>query len=193
MLIRPQEHDSGVSKYNGGMHMEENRETGKKKTMDISVLSHEITYRRYLLNKGKVKDLFENISIPEYIALHSIARESEESSIYGQKTYLKDISAKMELTMRQTSKMIGDMRDRGLLIWSHDGNGSEGTYVTITEAGEKLLEQQQVLFKDYYGRVIKKFGKENLIQLLNMMKQLETVMSSELEEMEEQEDDGEFE
>ena len=69
--------------------MEENRETGKKKTMDISVLSHEITYRRYLLNKGKVKDLFENISIPEYIALHSIARESEESSIYGQKTYLK--------------------------------------------------------------------------------------------------------
>ena len=78
-------------------------------------------------------------------------------------------------------------------MWSHDGNGSEGTYVTITEAGEKLLEQQQVLFKDYYGRVIKKFGKENLIQLLNMMKQLETVMSSELEEMEEQEDDGEFE
>ena len=44
------------SKYNGDMHMEENRETGKKKTMDISVLSHEITYRRYLLNKGKVKD-----------------------------------------------------------------------------------------------------------------------------------------
>ena len=86
-------------------------------TSDISVLSHEITYRRYLLNKGKVKELFQNISIPEYIALHSIAKRSDESSIYGQKTYLKDISAKMELSMRQTSKMIVELRDRGLLTW----------------------------------------------------------------------------
>ena len=172
------------SKYNGGMHMEENRETGKKKTMDISVLSHEITYRRYLLNKGKVKDLFESISIPEYIALHSIARESEESSIYGQKTYLKDISAKMELTMRQTSKMIGDMRDRGLLIWSHDGNGSEGTYVTITPAGEEKLQEQEDVLKKFYGSVIESFGTEKLIQLLQLMQELETTMSLAFEKME---------
>ena len=171
--------------------MEENRETGKKKTMDISVLSHEITYRRYLLNKGKVKDLFENISIPEYIALHSIARESEESSIYGQKTYLKDISAKMELTMRQTSKMIGDMRDRGLLIWSHDGNGSAGTYVTITDSGQAMLQSQEEILKKYYGRVFEKFGKDNLILLLQLMKQLETVMSREMENLEvEKHDEG---
>ena len=164
--------------------MEENRETGKKKTMDISVLSHEITYRRYLLNKGKVKDLFENISIPEYIALHSIARESEESSIYGQKTYLKDTSAKMELTMRQTSKMIGDMRDRGLLIWSHDGNGSEGTYVTITPAGEEKLQEQEDVLKKFYGSVIESFGTEKLIQLLQLMQELETTMSLAFEKME---------
>ena len=170
--------------------MEENRETGKKKTMDISVLSHEITYRRYLLNKGKVKDLFENISIPEYIALHSIARESEESSIYGQKTYLKDISAKMELTMRQTSKMIGDMRDRGLLIWSHDGNGSEGTYVTITTGGRELFRQQETVVKEFYGKVIEKFGADNMVQLLNLMKQLETLMKSEFEEREMIEDEA---
>ena len=160
---------------------------------EIAKLSNELVYRNYLMNKEKIRKFFEQMSIPEYIALQSIAHNEETSSIYGGRTYLKELSEKMELTIRQTSKMIGKLRDKGLVTWSHDGNGSEGTYVTITEAGEKLLEQQQVLFKDYYGRVIKKFGKENLIQLLNMMKQLETVMSSELEEMEEQEDDGEFE
>ena len=38
--------------------------------------------------------------------------------------------------------------------------------------------------KKYYGKVIGKFGKENMIKLLQLMKQLETVMSSEIEEME---------
>ena len=75
-------------------------------------------------------------------------------------------------------------RSRGLLLWSHDGNGSEGTYVTITESGKKLLKNQEQILRDYYGKVIEKYGKENLIQLLRLMKELETVMSSELERME---------
>ena len=69
-------------------------------------------------------------------------------------------------------------------MWSHDGNGSEGTYVTITESGKKLLKNQEQILRDYYGKVIEKYGKENLIQLLRLMKELETVMSSELERME---------
>ena len=30
-----------------------------KKTSDISVLSHEITYRRYLMDRGRIKEVFE--------------------------------------------------------------------------------------------------------------------------------------
>lgn len=152
---------------------------------EISMLSHEITYQRYLMNSGKsIKELFKKMSIPEYIALHSVAMEKELSSIYGKRTYLKELSEKMELTIRQTSKMIGNLRDCGLLIWSHDGDGSEGTYVTITEAGQKLLNEQEEILKKYYGKVIEKFGKEKLIEMLQLMKELETIMSSEFEEME---------
>ena len=92
--------------------------------------------------------------------------------------------------MRQTSNMIGKLRDRGLVLWSHDGNGSEGTYVTITETGQKLLEEQEAILKQYYGKVIDKFGKEKLIQLLQLMMELETIMSSEIEEVEAMEYDG---
>ena len=71
------------------------------------------------------------------------------------------------------------------MAWSHDGDGSEGTYVTITEAGKKMLEEEEAALKKYYGKVITSYGRDNLIQLLQLMKQLETVMGKEFEEMEE--------
>lgn len=154
------------------------------KTPDVLKLSNELMYRRYLLNKDQLRNFFKELSIPDYIALHIIQETEELTEIYEGRTYLKDLAEKMQMTIRQTSKMVGNLRDRGLLLWSHDGNGSDGTYVTITESGKKLLKNQEQILRDYYGKVIEKYGKENLIQLLRLMKELETVMSSELERME---------
>lgn len=148
---------------------------------EIRKLSNELTYRRYLMNKGKMSDLFLKLSIPEYVALQNIAVESEKDSIYGGRTYLKDLADKMELSVRQTSNMIAGLKDRGLVHWSHDGNGSEGTYVTITEVGRQKLYEQEDILKDFYERVIEKYGKQNLIELLRLMKQLDTVMNGEME------------
>jgi hypothetical protein len=61
--------------------------------------------------------------------------------------------------------------------------------VTITPAGRELYQQQETMIRTYYGKVIEKFGADNLVSLLNLMKELETVMSSELEGMEGTEDD----
>ncbi|MCI6043576.1 MarR family transcriptional regulator [bacterium] len=154
------------------------------RTPDILKLSNELMYRRYLLNKDQLRSFFKELSIPDYIALHIIQETEEFTEIYEGRTYLKDLAEKMQMTIRQTSKLVGNLRDRGLLLWSHDGNGSEGTYVTITESGKKLLKNQEQILRDYYGKVIEKYGKENLIQLLRLVKELETVMSSELERME---------
>ena len=166
--------------------MEEQNKTIDK--TELERLAHELTYRRYMMDRGKVRGLFKDIRIPEYIALYSIVQDRERSSIYGERTYLQELSEKMQLSMRQTSKMVGDLRDRGLVTWSHDGNGKDGTYVTITENGRKRLEEQEQIVKEFYGRVIESFGKENLIGLLHQMKELETVMTREIEQMEETDD-----
>lgn len=158
----------------------------KKKEPDVQKLADELTLRRYLLNKEHIGRV---LSMPDYLALHIIRETQKQEEIYSGRTYLKDLAEKMQLTIRQTSRMAGNLKERGLIIWSHDGNGSEGTYVTITQNGEQLLDQQEAARREYYGRVIEKYGKDNLIQLLQLMKQLETVMSSELEGMEAQEDD----
>ena len=170
--------------------MEEERNRNIKD--EIADLSNELTYRRYIMNKERMRTIFREMKLAEYVALHSISVIGGTSEIYGGRTYLNELAAKMQLTMRQTSKMVGELQDRGLLHWSHDGNGSEGTYVTITELGQELLERQETMLKNYYGRVIEKYGKENLILLLQMMKQLESVMSSELEGGQDQDEYDEF-
>lgn len=150
---------------------------------DTASLSNELTFRRYIMAKDQLRKLFKEISMSEYIALHIISGSNETSAIDSERTYLKELADRMQLTVRQTSQMVGTLKDKGLLLWSHDGNGSEGTYVTITERGQKLFEEQEAVLKTYYGRVIEKYGKENLVLLLQLMKQLETIMSSEMERM----------
>ena len=153
----------------------------KRQEADTLKLGNELTIRRYLFNKMQVNQV---LSVPDYIALHIIKETESKEDIYAGKTYLKDLAEKMKLSIRQTSKLVGKLKDSGLVVWSHDGNGSEGTYVTITESGRTLLREQEEAMKRYYGKVFDKFGKENLIQLLQLMKQLETIMSSEIESLE---------
>lgn len=156
-----------------------------KKDTDVLKLGNELILRRYLFNKTKINRL---INEADYIMLHIIKDTGKEQEIYEGKTYLKDLSEKMQLTIRQTSKIVSGLKEQGYIKWSHDGDGNEGTYVMITDEGTKLLEHQQMIFKEYYEHIIEKFGKDNLIELLKLMKQLETVMCSEVERMEDQAD-----
>ena len=44
---------------------------------EIRNFTNEITYRRYLMNRGKIQNLFRKMTLQEYIALYTIASESE--------------------------------------------------------------------------------------------------------------------
>lgn len=147
---------------------------------NIAQLSNEITYGRYLMNKVNVKKLFQDLSVTDYIVMFLAAEPDTEHPLTARKVYLEDIAERMQIPIHQASKIVGNLRDRGLLSWSHDGNGSEGTYVMITESGRKTLEKQEQGLKEFYGRVIEKFGKEKFIRFLHMMNKLVGIMFEEL-------------
>lgn len=165
----------------------------KESSSDITNLLNELTYQHYLMNRDQIHKFLRELSISEYIVLHISTQTEEDSQISLGKTYLKELAEKMQMTVRQVSKVVGQLQDRGFLLWSHDGNGSEGTYVTITESGRSILASQEAVLREYYGRVIERFGRENLIQMLNLMKRLEIIMSTELERMEAVDEDDELE
>lgn len=152
------------------------------KKVSIGDLINEFVYQRYIMANNHIREYFTKIKVPEYIALGVISENSDNDDIYEGKTYLKDLADTMQVPIRKISQIVGNLRDRGLVNWSYDGAGDEGTYVVITEAGAKLITDQEEKLKDYYGRVIERFGTDHMIQLLDMMKRLETVMSLELDE-----------
>ena len=149
-----------------------------KKINDITEISNKITYHRYMFSKDQAEALFKDITIPEYIALEEI-----KGSIENGKVYLKEISENMKISIPKASKLAAGLKEKGLVEWSHDGNGSEGTYISFTDSGISAMETQEKILKAYYGRVAEKFGKERLITLLTLMSELEDVMSAELDEM----------
>lgn len=140
----------------------------------INKLAYDLTYQRYLLNKDKDNYLFNDLSVGDYVVLHTVLG-------FEDKAYLEKISEKLNLSISKMSNVATNLKNRGLVTWSHDGDGSEGTYLTVTETGLKLMDKQEEKLKNYYERVINRFGLKNTVDLIGKMTALETIMEEEME------------
>lgn len=143
-------------------------------------LAYELTYHRFLLNRVKSSALFCNLSMPEYIALHRIYRTSDKQK--EEKLYLSELCVNMNMSIHQVSKMVKALKEKGLVNWLHDGDGDDGTYITITHSGEEAMHTQSEMLKDYYGRVIERFGYDRLEALMSEMEALDEVLCDEIRE-----------
>lgn len=159
--------------------------TNISKQIDISELANELTYRKYLFDKDSFRNFFADLRILDYIILYTIRENEKASAIYSGRTYLHELADKVKLSIRQTSKVVRELRDKGVVKWSHDGDGSEGTYVTITPEGLLMLQRQEESLKSLVTNVVQKFGQENLVSMLRLMKEFGTVVSGELEQKQE--------
>ena len=140
----------------------------------INKLAYDLTYQRYLLNKDKANYLFNDLSVGDYVVLHTVL-------CFEDKAYLEKLGEKLNLSISKMSNVATNLKNRGLVIWSHDGDGSEGTYLTVTETGLKLMDKQEDKLKNYYERVINRFGLKNTVDLIGKMTTLETIMEEEME------------
>lgn len=160
--------------------MAEKKEKVRDPLMD---LVRELTLRKHGFQLREALAFFKNMSIGEYLALSVIRSISENPSVYEGKTYLKDLSEYLGLSIARTSDLVKGLNRRGLLVWDHDGDGSSGTYVVLTDTGRKYLELQEVMLKQFYRKVIENYGQKNLTKLLEMVNQLDDVIGGELERM----------
>lgn len=148
-----------------------------KNQHEVEKLVYELTRHQYLLNRDMAHDLFTELSLSDYIALHGIAEAASGQDTEPGKTYLKDLAEHLEMPMPKASKMVRKLHERGLVFWSHSGDGRDGTYVVITDSGVRAMERQANILNAYYSRVIEAFGYENLKSLLEQISRLEDVMN----------------
>ncbi|MBE6010822.1 MAG: MarR family transcriptional regulator [Lachnospiraceae bacterium] len=147
---------------------------------DIVNLSNELLYQRFIFNREQIFQFLNELSMQEYVALH-IMDDNESGMPSDQaRTYLQDLMERMNLTVRKTSTMVKQLKERGLVHWLHDGDGSEGTYVVLTDMGKEMLRSQEERMTDYFSNVIVEFGIDRVIELLKLWRDLEDIMRKEI-------------
>ena len=106
-------------------------------------LAYAMTRQRYLLNRDIVHDLFTELSLSDYIALHSIAEAASGQGTEPGKTYLKDLAEHLEMPMPKASKMVRKLRELRdwFLVAQRDGRD---TFVVITDSGVEPWSGRQI-------------------------------------------------
>lgn len=143
---------------------------------EVTKLIYDLIYHRYMMNKDKNKTIFSKLTLREYIVLHHFLKASDGCEV---KLYLSNLSQELNLPIHQISRLATQLRDRGLVKWSHDGDGTDGSYLVVTDGGMKLLDEQEKKLYDYYEKIIGKFGKQEMLTMISELKRFEYIVERE--------------
>ncbi len=161
--------------------MEENR-TESVRQEELMDVGNRLMHLRYSIDSDHLELVFSEITLPDYMILLRFARRL---GIYKLETkiYLKEICAEMNLPMTRVSRMVQNLQNKGYVYWQHDEDGSEGTYIYLSETGAEKMRQQQKILEDYFSHIVKRIGHDKMIQVLDLMEKLEGVMEEEAEKL----------
>lgn len=135
-----------------------------------------------VLKSGRInlKKLFTKVSVADYAAMWFLA----ENAAYAQDTqkfYLKELAQAAEIPMPIITQMVRKLQDKGLVIWTHDGCGEQGTYIQLTENGIEALIEQRNILTEFETDIISRFGKERFLHLMSEMAAFEELMNKSAE------------
>lgn len=145
---------------------------------DLTTLTNEMTYLRYSMNRDYLQKVFCKIPVADYLIMMMLTRRMGLHEPEA-KIYLSEISDEMRQPIQKVSKIVQNLRDKGLVYWKHDGKGEQGTYIVLSEAGMEAIKEQQQILKEYYKRVIERLGHDRFVEILEMIKELEIIMDDE--------------
>lgn len=141
-------------------------------------LANRMVQLRYSMDSDHLGIIFSEISMPDYMMLIML---SKKMGIHepNAKVYLSEISTQTNMPITKVSKLVQNLQDKGYVYWRHDNDGSQGTYIFLSETGAELLKKQQEILHRYFKIVIERMGYDKFVQVLELMLELETVMEEE--------------
>lgn len=129
----------------------------------------------YMKKREHLKKVFGKMSLPDFVMLQSIFVLAEKSSYEDKRIYLKILAENMELSIPEMSKVVTLLQDKGYVIWKHDADSHEGTYITVSQSGMRLFQEQRQLLQEYLGSVMEEYGRENTQEFLTMLGKFEEI------------------
>jgi DNA-binding MarR family transcriptional regulator len=149
--------------------------------MQYMELGDEIIRLRNGLGNNAFQKLFTVIPISEYLLLTMLMKNLELHQ-EDRRVYLKEIAAELKMEMPKVSAMVEHLQQSGLVIWQHDGSGNDGTYITLSNYGRELMEEQRKILKNYFEKLVTRLGMEKTEKILDVLYELQNVMDEVIEE-----------
>ena len=80
--------------------------------------------------------------------------------------------------MPKVSAIARSLQNKGLVRWTHDGNGEEGTYILLTDTAVTSVQAHRQTLRAYHQRVVAAYGEEKFLHLLGEIARLEEVTAA---------------
>ena len=105
----------------------------------LSTLTPEQTDK--LFHSPAMRRLFQKNASDEYALIWLLSKHMKDSGI--EKIYLKDMVREMNLPLPKVTAIARSLQNKGLVTWTHDGNGEEGTYIMLTELAVSSVQTRR--------------------------------------------------
>lgn len=122
----------------------------------------------------------ENAS-DEYALIWLLSKHTKDSG--SEKIYLKDMVKELNLPLPKVTAIARSLQGKGLVRWTHDGNGEDGTYILLTDTALTSVQTHRQTLRKYHQRVVSAFGEERFLHLLSEIAQLEEILRQEAEKV----------
>lgn len=132
-----------------------------------------------LFHSPALRHLFQENASNEYALIWLLSKHTRDTG--SEKIYLKDMVRELNLPMDKVSAIVRSLQTKGLVRWTHDGNGQEGTYILLTDTAITSVQAKRQALRDYHQRVVAAYGEEKFLHLLGEITQLEEIMRQEAE------------
>lgn len=134
-----------------------------------------------LFHSPALRRLFQANASDEYALIWLLSKHTKDTG--SEKIYLKDMVRELGLPMYKVSAITRSLQDKGLVQWTHDGNGEEGTYILLTDTALTSVQTHRQAMRAYHQRVVAAYGEEKFLHLLGEITQLEDIMRQEAEKI----------
>ena len=134
-----------------------------------------------LFHSPALRHLFQENASDEYALIWLLSKHTKDTG--SEKIYLKDIVRELNLPMPKVSAIARSLQIKGLVRWTHDGYGEEGTYILLTDTAVTSVQAHRQTLRAYHQRVVAAYGEEKFLHLLGEIAQLEEIMRQEAEKV----------
>lgn len=134
-----------------------------------------------LFHSPALRRLFQANASDEYALIWLLSKHTQDTG--SEKIYLKDMVRELNLPLPKVTAIARSLQSKGLVRWTHDGNGEEGTYILLTETALTSVQARRQTLRRYHQQVVAAFGEERFLRLLGEIAQLEEILRQEAEKV----------